>query len=125
MTEGSSACEPRTYVLDANVFVAAYRQYYAPNFCPGFWECLSHYANQRRLSSIDRVRSELLYPDGLVEWVDQVADVMFMPSTEKGVVQTFAEMQRWVQQSDQFSQAAEDEFARVADGWLGSVRKGS
>lgn len=121
---GSSAdCEPRSYVLDTNVFVAAYRQYYAPDLCPGFWECLSHYAHKGRLSSIDRVRAELLYPDGLVKWADQVADVMFIPSTEQVVIQTFAEMQRWVRRSDQFSQAAEDEFARVADGWLAAYAK--
>ncbi len=48
------------FVLDANVFIEAYRRYYGLDLCPGFWECLRHYGGHRRLLSIDRVRDELL-----------------------------------------------------------------
>lgn len=123
MIASSSAREPRTYVLDTNVFVTAFRQYYAPDLCPGFWESLTYYAHQGRIASIDRVRAELLYPAGLVEWADEVARVMFVSTAEREVVQTFSEMQQWVRQRQQFSQAAEDEFSRVADGWLAAYGK--
>ena len=29
-------------VLDANVFMASHNGPYAPNLCPGFWDCLSY-----------------------------------------------------------------------------------
>ena len=123
MVLGSLLRKPSTYVMDANVFVAAYQGYYAPNLCPGFWDVLEHFSIQGNLLSIDRVRAELIYPDRLVEWANGVSDGMFVSSAEQAVVQTFSEMQRWVRQNEQFSQAAEDEFARAADGWLAAYAK--
>ena len=63
VVQGALLRKPSTYVLDANVFVAAYQGYYAPNLCPGFWDVLEHFSIQGNLFSIDRVRAELIYPD--------------------------------------------------------------
>lgn len=64
------------FVLDTNIFIEAHRRYYAQDLCPGFWECLIHYCQERRMLSIDRVRAELMEgpnnqdaPDKLAEWV--------------------------------------------------------
>ena len=111
------------YVLDANVFMTAHHDYYAPDLCPGFWECLEHYSRAGRLSSIDRVRSEILSPDKLVEWIKQAPSELFRSSAQGEVVEVFSDMQTWVQGNAQFLSQAKEEFARVADGWLAAYAK--
>ena len=69
------------------------------------------------------MRDELVYPVSLVEWSKRVGDGMFVSSGEQDAVKSFAEMQAWVRRSGQFTQAASDEFARVADGWLAAYAK--
>ena len=114
---------PNVYVLDANVFMTAHHDYYAPDLCPGFWKCLEHYSQEGRLLSIDRVRSEILSPDKLVEWVKQAPSKLFRSSAQREVVDAFSEMQMWVQGNEQFLPPAKDEFAQVADGWLAAYAK--
>lgn len=109
---------PGVYLLDTNVFIEAHRRYYTLDICPGFWECLAHYCQEPRILSIDRVRQEIGAGDALHEWVQQAPDELFVSTAEESVVQAFAELMDWVNANAQFSQAAKDEFARVADGWL-------
>ncbi len=108
----------KKFLLDANVLIAAHHDYYAPDLCPGFWECLQHYCNAGRLLSIDRVRDEITGPELLVQWMTQIPASIFVPTDEQRVVDSFGEMMAWVQGNDQFLIEAKEEFARVADGWL-------
>lgn len=78
------------YALDANVLIAAHRNYYAPDLFPGFWECLAHYLQAGRLLVIDRVRSEIEYPDELVEWVDDQLSTAATVSTAGQAITPFA-----------------------------------
>lgn len=114
MSEQSAAA----FLLDTNVFIEAYRRYYAMDLCPGFWDCLEHYSQEAYLLSIDRVREEIDEGDPLNTWVSQAPDKLFASTADEQVIRSFGNMMRWVQGNDQFSQQAENEFARVADGWL-------
>ena len=104
------------HVLDANVFIASHNGPYAPDFCPGFWDCLKHYCHAGQVLSIDRVEKEIIYPPELVEWVNQASDELFVSSAEQSIVAVFKKMMNWVQQNPQFFDAAKEEFANVADG---------
>ena len=112
-----------TYLLDANVFMAAHRDHYPPDVCEAFWDCLEHYCTEGVVLSIDRVEDELLGPEELVDWSKRVSNIMFPSSGLDRVVQVFSQMQSWVQNNDQFLPMAKDEFARVADGWLAAYAK--
>ncbi len=114
---------PSLFVLDADVFIAAHRRYYAPDLCPGFWECLAHYYQEGRVLSIDRVRDEILHPTPLVQWVNEAPNGLFVSSAEPLVIAAFTEMVNWVQRNGQFRPEAKAEFARVADGWLAAYAK--
>lgn len=46
----------RIGLLDADVLIAAHRNYYAPDLCPGFWDCVTYHLMAGRLLVIDRVR---------------------------------------------------------------------
>ncbi len=114
---------PGAFLLDTNVFIEAYRRYYAMDLCPGFWDCLEHYCKEVQLLSIDRVRDEISEGDDLDAWVTRAPDKLFASTADAEVVQTFAEMMEWVQDNENFFDVAKDEFARVADGWLVAYAK--
>jgi hypothetical protein len=111
------------FVLDANVFIQAYRRYYSFDICPGFWDSLLHHAQAGRLCSIDRVHKELLAGgkgDALENWVKSNApDTFFVTTQAEAVARHYAEIMQWVvQEQPQFKSEAKNEFARAADGWL-------
>ena len=61
----------RTYLVDSDVFITAKNLYYSFDICPGFWKSLVHHHREKRVFSVDRVRSELLAgrkTDDLVRW---------------------------------------------------------
>ena len=103
-------------VLDTNIFLEAHRRYYAQDICPGFWECLRHYALKGSLLSIDRVLKEILEPDEVAKWARQAPDELFASTAEQPVIDAFKQMQSWAQGNTQFRVEAREEFARVADG---------
>ena len=108
------------YLLDANVYITAHRNYYAFDLCPGFWGCLIHHFNAGRILSIDRVRDELLEQrDALSRWVEVDCPAgMFLTTLESAVTDTYREVMSWVYANDQFYLQAKNEFSRGADGWL-------
>ena len=65
------------FVLDTNVFIGAYNDYYAPDFCPAFWDCIIQYFHVGRLISIDRVVAELTKPCDLVQWTRNAPNDLF------------------------------------------------
>ena len=103
--------------------MSAWRDHYPPDLYPGFWECLDRYSTEGMLVSVDRVYSEILSPNELKAWVDRNWLDSFGFSGDGEVVVVYSEMQSWVQANHQFSPAAKDEFAAVADGWLAAYAK--
>lgn len=108
----------RIFVPDTNVLVAAYHHYYAPDLCPGFWDCLSYYVAVNRLLIIDRVYAEILSPAALVNWVAQAVDDRLVVTGTQSIVDAYRQLIDWVHDNPQFTAAARVEFAGSADGWL-------
>jgi len=115
----------RRYVLDANVFIQAFRTHYAFDICPGFWSALLRQDGAKRVCSIDRIKDELITEnDHLSEWAkEKVSKHFFKDTADKRVVDTFTDMVRWVQNEGQFTPEAKAQFASVADGWLVAFAK--
>ena len=108
----------RIELLDADVLIAAHRNYYAPDLCPGFWDCLSHFLFSGRLLIIDRVYVEIDHPQELVSWVRHVSAGSPVNTSASDVVQAFTDIMNWVQHNSQFTPVAKGAFATKADGWL-------
>ena len=107
------------YVLDANILINAYWDYYPIDVFPGFWHFLSNNITVDRILIIDRVRVEIKSPPQLVQWIDQVTNGVFVPTiAQPAIAGTYGRMADWVQGSLQYLPAAGDRFARDADGWL-------
>ncbi len=110
--------QENVYLPDTNVLVAAHHHYYAPDLCPGFWECLDHYLASGYLSIIDRVYDEIASPAQLVQWVERATNDSLPSTGTQPVAEAYRRLIDWVQDNPQFSSAARNEFAGAADGWL-------
>lgn len=107
------------YLLDANVFIEASRRYYAFDLVPRFWTVLAELGRAKRLCSIDRIDVELQKGrDQLAEWAARDFADSFVSTDEDDIVNRYREVMTWAASQAQFTDAAKDEFARVADGWL-------
>ena len=111
------------YLLDANIFIAAWRDHYPIDLHPGFWECLELFWKEKTLFGVDRVRDEIKSPKELVAWLRRHWRGAFASTRHPEIASVFAEMQRWVQSNDQFLPAAKHEFAQTADAWLAAYAK--
>lgn len=111
------------YVLDANVFIGAYRGYYAFEVAPSFWDALVNLASNSKICSIDRIQHEIINPkdkdpDKLHEWTTDNFKDYFEGTDAVDVLENYALIQQWSFNNSQFTDAAKDEFARNADAWL-------
>ena len=106
------------YILDTNVFLEAYKRYYAFDLCPGFWQSIEHYGAQGILASIDRVWDELQEGDPMNQWKSETAKHLFLPTDTADVVAAYGEVIRWAQQQTRFTDAARASFAGGVDAWL-------
>lgn len=109
------------YIVDSDVLITAKNRYYAFDICPGFWDSIIREHEAGRLRSIDRVRQELLNwsEEELVRWIkDKLPANFFLDTSETDVVSAFGEVMLWVQQKEQYTDAAKASFATKADGWL-------
>lgn len=112
------------YLLDANVFIEAARRYYAFDIAPPYWAALVKCAKDGCVRSIDQVRDELLRGnDDLAVWADSDFQEWFMITDEDSVTGLYADVMAWVEEQEQFTEAAKEEFADDADGWLVAYAK--
>ena len=105
-------------LLDTDVLIAAYRNYYAPDLCQGFWDFVSHHFAGGQLVMIDRVRREIQSPNKLVKWVDEIPQHAHVATSASPVSDAYRRVMNWVVSSQQFTDAAKYKFARDADPWL-------
>lgn len=62
----------KTYCLDANVLIQAWQKYYAPKFCPGYWDVLNHLGNQGKIFIAEEVYNEITRTeDDLCKWLKE------------------------------------------------------
>lgn len=109
----------RKFLLDTNVLISAHRQYYQFQFCPAFWDCLTQQSAEGRICSIDRVKNELSNQgDALDDWVSSASAIFFESTADESVVEIYADLMQWSQDTNQYTPEALAEFASVADAWL-------
>lgn len=111
------------YVLDANVFIGAHREYYSFDIVPSFWKTLLKLADKSKICSIDKIHNEIVNPnekepDQLHEWTSENFRDYFEKTDAQDVLQNYAKIQQWAINNSQFTDAAKEEFARNADAWL-------
>jgi len=106
-----------TYLLDANVFMAASRLHYGLDFCPAFWDWLIKNNQKGRVFSIERVADEVQAgDDALAQWAsERGTDFFLKPDT--ALQQALGTVARWAT-DQQYEPAAISTFFQVADYYL-------
>lgn len=114
---------PEKYLLDANVFIQAKRNYYPFDICPGYWDALCWHQKNGVILSIDKIWDELERGgDEIFTWAkDSFGKGSFVDSSISS--EMYSSMVEWVQNQAHFKTAAKAEFAAVADGWLVALAK--
>ena len=113
------------YLPDANVLMTAYHDYYAPDLCPGFWDCLEHHFAAGRLLLVDHVYGEILSPAELLEWSERAVNDSPVDTANQLVVDAYRRLIDWVEENPQFLTSARVAFAGNADGWLAAYAMAS
>jgi len=111
------------YILDANVFLEAYKRYYAFDLCPGFWQSLEYHAAQGILATIDRVGDELQEGPLLDEWKSQAPPLLFLDTDTADILAAYGDIIRWAHEQARFTDAAKASFAEGVDAWLVAFAK--
>lgn len=105
------------YILDSDVLIGAFSDYYRMRQFPGVWEWFVRAAEVGRISSIDRVRTELEDP-GLPEWADaELPDGFFRQPTDE-VLAEHARVSDWTHAQSQYTPEAKADFLGKADSFM-------
>lgn len=106
-----------TYLLDANVFMAASRLHYGLDFCPAFWDWLIEANRQGKVFSIERVANEVQAgEDALAEWASK-RGFEFFSKPDSALQSALGNVARWAT-AQQYEPAAISTFFQVADYYL-------
>ncbi len=104
-----------TYLLDANVFIAAKNLHYGSDFCPAFWDWLIRENQAARVFSVDHVRNEIIGGDDeLAGWASSLGDGFFL-AADAATVDSLGTVAQWVNQETRYTPAAKNTFLQVAD----------
>lgn len=107
------------YLIDANVFITAHRQFYPFDLAPGFWDQLIDKVADK-IIIIEKIQEEILRgDDALSEWYIEVcSNFTILKIPEQIVLEAYSEIIDSINDNTQYKQSAKDEFASIADSWL-------
>ena len=110
-----------SYLLDANIFVAAARTYYHPELVPSFWGWLEGEVEAGHVHSIVNVREEIEGGgdgDFLKRWADPLPDSFWL-DPHADAQEEIKQVTRWVTRRDlDYKEAARAKFLTGADSFL-------
>jgi hypothetical protein len=106
-----------SYLLDANVFMSAKNLHYGLDFCPAFWDWLTHRGSAGTVFSIDKVADEIEAGQGeLSDWARSRGHELFR-RTPPALAPQFTQVSTWAT-GQQYTPAAINTFLQVADFYL-------
>ena len=106
-----------TYLLDANVFIAAKNLHHGLDFCPAFWEWLIGKNAAEAVFSIEKVGDEVqAVADELSEWAAALGDGFFL-RPDASAFPALAAVSAWAN-GQEYTPAAVSTFLQVADYYL-------
>ena len=106
-----------SYLLDANVFMAAKNLHYGLDFCPAFWDWLAHKGHTGLVLSIDKVADEIeAGQDELSDWTKVHGQALFR-RTPPALAPQFTQVSTWAT-GQQYTPAAINTFLQAADFYL-------
>lgn len=107
------------YLLDSNVFIEAYRNYYPMDLFPKFWEWLESMNQKENICSTESIYEEIEDgKDELANWVkDRKKGEWFLPDSDLTTQQNYSDMATWIM-GEKYKPHAKFDFLSKADLWL-------
>ena len=109
------------YLLDTNVFITAYKTYYAFDLTPSFWRILSEKSKNYDFAVIDKVKKELAAKeDPLHLWFEQNYEGEILSSSSAAVISAYRRIIAKSEANEGYLRQAKDDFAdyNKADAWI-------
>ncbi len=114
----------KRFLLDTNVFIEAYRRYYAFDLIPAFWDLLIDKSANGALYTIDKVKTEILkMEDDLSSWFNKYPTECIINTSNDNIVDNYSQIINHVSKNSRYRDSSKSEFASGADGWLLAVAK--
>lgn len=120
------------FLLDANVFINPYQQYYRFSIAPTYWELLNRRANNESVFTIEHVKNEICRgkteekKDDLQKWFeDTFTGKVINVDKDELIAEGYAEIIQYLDSSDYYQPSALREWSdyREADPWLIATAK--
>ena len=109
------------FLIDANVFVTPYRQYYPFDLAPSFWEKLGGLIKDGTIVVMDMVKAEVLQgTDDLSDWMSSLEIGDYLDRRQPEIIAKYTEVLTHIQANACYQAAALHEWSKatVADPWL-------
>ena len=104
------------YLIDANIFIEAHRNFLPIDVATSFWGKMQELASIGKIHSIDKVRNELcIHNDDLKKWIENKLDDNFFWNTTDEVLLKIGEIVQWVQGCPEYNDTAKSKFVRSMD----------
>ncbi len=109
------------FLIDSNSFMTPYRQYYAFDLAPTYWEELSKRMDNGRIVLLDMVKAEIdKGKDDLSAWIGKQTGVVICNHVEAAIISKYQEVMQYVQNCGLYKEQALQNWAPayIADPWL-------
>jgi len=124
--------KPR-YIIDANAFIKPYREYYAFDLAPGYWENLLALMSDGCIVTIDKVMDEICIAkesdkkDELQLWTESniPAGAIIKTFVDPAIVAEYANVINYIHESQLYTEVALRNWSNgtTADPWLIATAK--
>lgn len=111
------------FLIDSNSFISPYRQFYACDIVPSYWEELSKHIEKKEIVLLDMVQYELAKGDDkLPDWLSN-QDFEICSHVTKEVVDNYGTVMRYLKNCGYYTDKGVNSWAQgdVADPWLVAV----
>lgn len=109
------------FLIDSNSFIAPYRQYYAFDLVPAYWDELSKHADTGRIVLLDMVKDEIdKGEDDLTDWIGRQIGFEICNHITSEIISKYQEVLQYVQMCGLYKEQALQTWApgNIADPWL-------
>ena len=112
------------YLVDANIFIRAYRETYPMDIFPSFWEQLLEKGGPK-IILLDKVYDEILKGnDDLVKWIKNYKNRFTnMCCNDLDIISCYKEIANSIQSNSRYNDNAIYEYFDVADSWVCAAAK--
>lgn len=109
------------FLLDANIFITPYKNYYPFDFAPSYWEQLLARLSLSNIAVLDLAKNEVSKgEDELSDWINNVEDITICSRVDSKIIENYSNVLTYLQNSSLYTDKALRAWSQsgIADPWL-------